>query len=174
MKYLVLLASLLSALCPAAGERVATRLGSLKESVTALRAEKPDFSEAAYVGARLAALLTTMQEHLEETLPEDPEHKAGMLLITKEIGERALLYFRVAAYLDLSFNQKSDAYIQEQRAQLVSFYGQEMVRGKQLNNSVMTPLVGEDMRFSRELYPLYEKIWISIEQLGGKDRRQAN
>jgi hypothetical protein len=40
-----------------------------------------------------------------------------------------------------------------------------MVRGKQLNNSVMTPLVGEDMRFSRELFPLYEKLWSSIEQL---------
>jgi hypothetical protein len=167
MKFLFL-AALLASLSPAAVAPVPATLGPLKESVSALRAAKPDFSEAAYVGARLAALLTAMQEHLEEDLPEDPEYKAGMLLITKEIGERALLYFRVAAYLDLSFNQRSDAYIQEQRAHLVKSYGQEMVRGKQLNNSVMTPLVGEDMRFSRELYPLYEKIWLSIEQLGAR------
>jgi hypothetical protein len=160
-----LLAVLFATLCPAATERAAPPLDRLQESVTALRAPTPAFSEAAYVGARLAALLTAMQSHLEENLPEDPEHQAGMLLLTKEIGDRARLYFRVAAYLDLSFNRKTDADIQEQRTQLVRCYHEEMVRGKQLNNSVMTPLVGEDMRFSRELFPLYEKLWSSIEQL---------
>lgn len=152
----------------AAAEAVSAKLTPLKESVSALRAEKPDFQEAAYVGARLAALLTSMQGHLEENLPEDPENKAGMLEVTKEIGERALLFFRVGAYLDLSFNQKSHTRIHEQRLLLVNSYGQEMVRGRQLNNSVMTPLIGEDMRLSRELFPLYEKMWLTIAQLAEK------
>jgi hypothetical protein len=108
-----------------------------------------DLSELAYVSARGMALYSTVAIFLNEWAVQGRGDKK----VASNLESAVEKFHKVARVIGLKTG-KSEKAILEQIVLLSEIYAKEMVRSKQLNNEIMSPVIKRDMQAISKAAPL--------------------
>lgn len=111
-----------------------------------------DVSQLAYVGTRCAALFTALSGYVNENPRDDKDRELAEKLLA-----RALPYFQVSMFLNMTANKMSQDAADTQMKLLIGRYSALMGESKQLNNEIMSPFVLAEMDAANYVRPLFEK-----------------